>query len=160
MGDPIEENTRQESLDRIKYEVSAMLDYTGNNVPLVDFKVYDVDTNDIHQFLGKIAYDQDLPQKLLKIGNVGVSNVDIYDMLCDYCQIYDAPLTPQMKQRIYFIETGDTAITVIPIQLFNNQVNVNIGLLEDSPRFIKDMYKNFGKLEMKDIKFTKFKNYK
>ncbi len=154
MGDPIEEDRKQESLDRLRTEVSSMLN-DGEDT-FVDFQLSDVDTLDIHNYLEVISSNQDLPQKLLKVGNVSVSNMEVYDALCDYSQVYNVPFSPLLRQRVYFIETADNAITVIPIQLAPDQVNINIELLENSPKFIKDMYMKMGKLKMEDIKFVKF----
>lgn len=80
--------------------------------------------------------------------------METYDALCDYSQIYNVPFNPLLQQRVYFIETADNAVTVIPIQLSSDRVNINIELLEDSPKFVKDMYMKMGKLKMEDIKFV------
>lgn len=158
---PYLEQYPNDELDRVRTEISAMLNYEDpEGVPIVDFKLYDTDTNVIHTYLSKITRDQDLPDKLLKNSFIKISDERMYHEVCDYCQIYNAPLSPKRIPRVYFIESADSAVTVIPIQLFDNQVNIHISLLENSPQFIKDMYKNIGKLKMQDIKFTKFQNYK
>ena len=158
---PYLEQYPDNTLDRVRTEISAMLNYDGpEDNPIVDFKLYDINTKDIHEYLGKITVDQDLPQKLLKTSFVKINDENEFATICDYCQVYNAPLSSQTKPRVYFIESADSAITLIPIQLFDDQVNIHISLLGSSPEFIKDMYKKLGKLKMEDIKFTKFKNYK
>lgn len=153
MGDPIEEDRKQESLDRLRTEVSSMLN--DGEETFVDFQLSDISTQDVHNYLKTVSINQDLPQKLLKIDHVSVSDIEIYDALCDYSQVYNVPFNPLLQQRVYFIETADNALTVIPIQLAPDSVNINIELLENSPKFIKDMYMKMGKLKMEDIKFVK-----
>lgn len=154
MGDPIEEDRKQESLNQLKTQISSMLD--DEQDPYIDFQLYDVDTYDIHNYLRKIYFDQDLPSKLFKVGYMDVSDMEAYNTLCDYCMVYKAPFSALIQQKVYFIETADNAVTVIPIQLAKNEVNISIELLENSPKFIKDMYMKMGKLKMEDIKFVKF----
>lgn len=153
MGDPIEEERANESLDRLRTELSSMLDCGEDGI---DFQLFDINTEDVDIYLHKIYIDQDLPQKLLKISYKQIHEKSTYDNICEYCQAKDVQFPPLFQQRVYFVETADSAATIIPIQLNGDMVNIRIELLENSPEFIKDMYMKIGKLKMQDIKFVKF----
>ncbi len=153
---PFEKEYKQGSLDRLRTEISSMLEYGDDGY--VDFQLMGVSTQEVHNYLDFLSLNNNLPDKLLKVQNVSISDMETYDCLCDYCGVDKVPYDPLLKQEIYFIERSDSAITVIPIQLDRDEVNINIELLENSPKFIKELYKNIDsrKLKFEDIKFVKF----
>lgn len=155
-GDPVEDSSIQRSLDMLKSEISTMIEYGGEKGVFTDMVLEDVNTTEIDRYLKVLDKNQDLPYKLYKCSSVDVLDMETYDMLCDYSQVNDVPIDPSIQQRVYFIETSDFAVTVIPIQLNGNNVSVNIEPLEHSPEFVKEMYKKMGKLQLKDIKFVTF----
>ncbi len=154
-GDPIEDGNKQRSLDTLKSEISTMIEFGGERGIFTDMVLDDVNTTEIDRYLRVLDKNQDLPYKLYKCSSVDVLDMGTYDMLCDYSQVNDVPIDPCIQQKVYFIETSDFAVTVIPIQLNGNHVSVNIEPLEHSPEFVKEMYKKMGKLKMEDIKFVK-----
>ncbi|HQJ73900.1 MAG TPA: hypothetical protein PLW74_03350, partial [Candidatus Dojkabacteria bacterium] len=59
-----------------------------------------------------------------------------------------------LKNKLYFIETADNAIVVIPIQLEKGLVNIHIDLLdrEHIPQSVYDMYIESGKKTLEQLK--------
>jgi hypothetical protein len=59
-------------------------------------------------------------------------------------------------ERVYFIESSDSIVTLIPINGAGNSTRIRVELWEDSPSFIKDMYKNPDeKSSLDSVKFLK-----
>lgn len=159
MVNELEIEQKNTSLEQLRTQVMASLEMDENEPPS-DFILSDITTEEIDQYLGVIKNNQDVPQKLLKLSWSKIKDEGFFAMLCDYSSVYPIPKELSPNQKIYFIETSESAITLIPIDIGDKKVNVNITLLQNSPKEIKNIYKNLGKLKMEDIKFVKFKNYK
>ncbi len=150
---------KNESFEQLRTQVMAGLEIDEDEPP-VDFILEDITTDEIDQYLKVIKRDQDVPEKLFKLGSYRIRDEGIFAMLCDYSCVNPIPKEIAKNQRIYFIESSDSAITLLPIDIGKNQININICLLQNSPQFIKDMHMKLGKLKIQDINFVKFENYK
>lgn len=155
-GDPLKDQKMQESLDRFRNELFEMIQNGGEEGVYSEFMLEDITLKDIDKYLKLIGKRQDLPFKLFKCSFVRVNDSDTHEMLCDYTNVHEVAFDPTLRPRLYFIETSDFAVTVIPIQLDESTTNVHIEPLEYSPKFVRDMYDNLGKLRMEDIEFVKF----
>lgn len=127
---------KNESFEQLRTQVMAGLEIDEDEPP-VDFILEDITTDEIDQYLKVIKRDQDVPEKLFKLGSYRIRDEGIFAMLCDY-----------------------SCVNPIPKEIAKNQININICLLQNSPQFIKDMHMKLGKLKIQDINFVKFENYK
>jgi len=150
---------RDASFEQLRTQVMAGLEMDEDQPP-VDFILEDITTSEVGEYLTVIRKGQDVPDKLFKVSSYKVRNEGLFAMLCDYSCVYPIPKDLSKDQKIYFIESSDSAITLIPIDIGGKQINVNITLLQNSPEEVKNIYKNLNKLKMQDIKFVKFNNYK
>lgn len=160
---PIESESKemnQEPSDSLISEIRAMLECGDENNQPIDDIIRNVTLDQIDRYIDEIKYNQDLPFQLLKIGKKVISDKETFDTLCDHSAISGVQFDPKLKHRVYFIETADNAIVLLPIQLERGVVNVRIELLERgfTHEKIYEMYQNLGKLKMKDVKFVKFNN--
>lgn len=144
------------SFEQLRTQVMAALEMDEYD-PLVDIILEDISIEEVDTYLRVIKNDQDIPEKLLKVNRYSVKDEGTFAMLCDYSCVYPIPKDLSKNQKVYFIESSDSAITLIPIDIGDKQVNINICLLQNSPQFIKDMYLKLGKLKMEDIKFVNYK---
>ena len=135
-----------------------MLEYGNEKNQPIDEIIRNVTLNEIDRYMDGIKYNQDLPFQLLRISKKQIDNQDTFESLCEHSNIFGVPYNPQLSHRVYFIETADNAIVLLPIQLERGIVNIRIELLERgfTHEKIYEMYQNLGKLKMKDIKFVKF----
>ncbi len=155
--DPIYDNAKQEAEEYIRSQIINMIQ-SGDNDAFVNETIRDISLTDIHDILFRLYVDNSLPFKLTRVAHIKIENLETFEQLCDHMEIYDVSIPEKEAQRVYFLETSDCAITVIPIQLSpEDGINIQIELLEDSPAFVKELWnKATRKKGLDDIKFVKF----
>jgi hypothetical protein len=84
--------------------------------------------------------DQDLGLKALSIESVTITDTMKFAQICDYIQIDDVKYPSRNPQKVYFIESADSAITFIPIELNKRSVSIYIEPLESSPDLITELW--------------------
>lgn len=94
-------------------------------------------------------YSGDLPIKEIQVKSAEVSEKDILIQLYDYTEAYPEEELFLKGQKIYFIEGSISALTIIPIQLTENQMHIHMELLDRSPEFINDIW--WGRHKKKSI---------
>ena len=144
----------QEPLDSLLPSINSALESNEEELPL-DYIMNDLTLNDVDKYIEKIKLDQDLPFKLVKITDSKIRNEDTFKDICEHCCISGVRYNPKLKNKVYFIETVDNAVVVIPIQLEKGLINIHIDLLdkEHIPQSVYDMYMKSGKLTLDQIRF-------
>ena len=145
----------QEPLDFVPF-INSALESNEDKLPF-DYILSDLTLDDIDKYIGKIGLDQDLPFKLVKITDSKIKNEDTFKDICEHCSISNIRYNPKLKNKVYFIETADNAVVVIPIQLEKGLINIHIDSLdkEHIPQSVYDMYMKSGKLTLDQIRFLK-----
>lgn len=153
--DPIHESARQEAFEFIRSQIINMIE-NGDNGDLVNETIRDISLGDIHSFMLNLYGDNNLPFQLTRVVYRKIEDFNTFQQLCNHMDIYDV-LMPEEDQIVYFIETEDEAITVIPIELAPNEdINIQIELLDDSPDFIKELWNQATRKKgLDDIEFVK-----
>ena len=156
MSFPLEYESKefnQESLDSLLPSIHSALESDEDKLPF-DYIMNDLTLNDVDKYIEKIKLDQDLPFKLVKITDSKIRNEDTFKDICEHCCISGVRYNPKLKNKVYFIETADNAIVVIPIQLEKGSVNIHIDLLdrEHIPQSVYDMYIESGKKTLDELK--------
>jgi hypothetical protein len=132
--------SKQEALDLIRFNLVNML-VGGNQFDSVDEIVYNVSLRDINEYIKFLATDKSLPVKLPLIRAYDVSEPQLFEQLCNYTNVHNFDTPNTWDQKIYFIESGDFALTFIPIVLNDKKsVNIHIEPLEESPDFITELW--------------------
>lgn len=146
----------QEPLDSLFTSIKSALESDEDELPF-DYIMEDLTLDDIDRHIEKMELDQDLPFKLVKITNSEIPDKETFINICDYCSISNVEYDSKLRNRIYFIETADNAVVLIPIQLERGLINIYIDLLDKEyiPRSVYDMYINSGKLTIGQIHFLK-----
>jgi hypothetical protein len=146
----------QEPLDSLLPSINSALESNEGELHL-DYIMNDLTLNDIDKYIEKIKLDQDLPFKLVKITDSKIKNEDTFKDICEHCCISGVRYNAKLKNKVYFIETADNAVVVIPIQLEKGLINIHIDLLdkENIPQSVYDMYMKSGKLTLDQIHFLK-----
>lgn len=142
----------QEPLDFVPF-INSALESNEDKLPF-DYILSDLTLDDIDKYIGKIGLDQDLPFKLVKITDSKVKDEKTFLDICEHCSISDVGYNPRLNNKLYFIETADNAIVVIPIQLEKGLINIHIDLLdrEHIPQSVYDMYIESGKKTLDELK--------
>ena len=142
----------QEPLDFVPF-INSALESNEDELPF-DYIMNDLTLDDIDKYIEKIGLDQDLPFKLVKITDSKVKDEKTFLDICEHCSISDVGYNPRLNNKLYFIETADNAIVVIPIQLEKGLVNIHIDLLdrEHIPQSVYDMYIESGKKTLEQLK--------
>lgn len=162
LDDPtgIENCVKQEALDFIKFNIEQMLKYATEST-VVDEKVKHITTRDIDHYLQKLQRDQSLDVKALRIQYVTINDIQLFADICDYTNAYEVRYPSRNTPKVYFIESGDFAITFIPIELDTTEINIYMEPLESSPDFIIEMRENLNQEKtIKDIHFVKAQDLK
>lgn len=146
----------QEPLDSLVPSINSALESNEDGLPS-DYILHDLTLGDIDKHIEKIKLDQDLPFKLVKITDSRIKDEKIFLDICEHCGISGVPYNHMLKNKLYFIETADNAVVVIPIQLERGLINIHIDLLdkEHIPQSVYDMYMKSGKLTLNQIHFLK-----
>lgn len=156
LDDPtgIEDCVKQEALDFIRFNIEQVLKH-GREDRVVQEKVRHIDLKDIDNYLLELKRNQSLDVKDLRIRSVAVRDLEKFSELCDYVSAYDVKYPSRYEHKIYFIESGDFAITFIPTELESQEIDIYIEPLESSPDLISEMYANLEKgKSIKDIYFV------
>ena len=142
----------QEPLDFVPF-INSALESNEDKLPF-DYILNDLTLDDIDKYIEKIGLDQDLPFKLVKITDSKVKDEKTFLDICEHCSISDVGYNPRLNNKLYFIETADNAIVVIPIQLEKGSINIHIDLLdrEHIPQSVYDMYIESGKKTLDELK--------
>lgn len=135
----IEEEAKQSGLDQILFNINQMYKY-GKDSDTVSFEVEDITIKDIEAYLKKIEIEQDSPIKFLTINSVTISNIDDNSEILDGFSTY--PISPSYNQKVYFIEGGEFALTLIPIEVEDGKIHIIIQPLESSLPYIKHEFGN------------------
>lgn len=141
LDDPtgIQDSAKQEALDVIKFNIEQMLDYAQEST-VVDEVLEDVDLYEIDDYLLNIVYDNPSFEQVLKMTRVFVDDLNDFGQLCEYTNISEVDNPKHGGQKVYFIESKNSAISIIPIELSNKRINLHIEPLESSPDFITEMW--------------------
>ncbi len=142
----------QEPLDFVPF-INSALESNEDELPF-DYIINDLTLDDIDKYIEKIGLDQDLPFKLVKITDSKIKDEKAFLDICEHCSISNVGYNSGLKNKLYFIETVDNAIVVIPIQLEKGLVNIHIDLLdkEHIPQLVYDMYIESGKRTLEQLK--------
>jgi hypothetical protein len=135
----IDDGIKQEALDFVRFNISQMLKYP-NQYQVVEETVNQINLKDIDLYLRKMDREQDLDVKDLSIESIDITDIEKFGQICDYIQIDSVNYPSRHPQRIYFIESAYSAITLIPIELDNRSLSIYIEPLESSPDFITELW--------------------
>jgi|GEM_PF-967838 len=151
----IDDLAKQKALDFLMFNISQMLKYP-NQYQVVEETVKQIDLKDIDIYLGEIARGQDLDAKNLSVESVTITDIEEFAQIYEYLQIIDVKYPPRNLQKIYFIESAESAITFIPTELNNNSISIYIEPLESSPDWITELWatNRDKKKSLEDIKFV------
>jgi len=133
----IEEGAKQSDLDAILFNINQMYEY-GKDFDTVSFEIEDITTKDIEEYLKKIEIEQDSPIKLLTINSFTIPDIEYTSEVLDEFSIY--PVSKSLNQKVYFIEGGEFALTLIPIEVEDGKICIIIQPLEKSLPYIKHAY--------------------
>lgn len=138
--------------------INDTLMYGGEENPRSEQLVFDITLGQIDRHIKEIARNQDLPFQLVRIRGAEIKDENTHRAICDHHSISNVPFDPKLHTKVYFIETADNAVVLIPIQLEKGVINVSVELLERGVTIpeIYDMYMGLSKKQLKDIKFVKF----
>ena len=156
----IDESVKQEALDFVRFNISQMLKYP-NQERVVEETVSHIDLKDIDLFLRKIERDQDLDINNLLIESVDITDIEKFAQICDYLGIDNVNYPSRHPQKIYFLESAESALTFIPIELDNRSVSIYIEPLESSPDLITELWainRDRKKKSLEDIEFVNPQN--
>jgi hypothetical protein len=150
-----ENRSKQEALDLIRFNLVNMLK-GGDQFTSVDEIVYNVSLQDINEYMKFLATDKSLPVKLPLIRSYDITEPRLFEELCNYTEVHNFETPNTWNQKIYFIESGDFALTFIPIELPNKkEINIHIEPLEESPDFITELWAELNdEKELDDIDFV------
>jgi hypothetical protein len=151
----IDDSIKQDALNFLRSNISQMLEYP-NQFQVVEETLNYIDSKDIDTYLKKIDRDQDIGVKNLSIEPVTITDIEKFAQICDYLQINNVRYPSRYPQKIYFIESAESAITFIPIELDDRSISIYIGPLESSPDWIKKLWKinrDKKKKGLEDIEF-------
>lgn len=161
LDDPtgIEDNSKQEALDKIRFNIENMLT-GGDQFTVVDEIVYNINLKDINEYIKFLKADKSLPTKLTRIRSYDINNLDLFEQLCDYTSVNNSETPRIWNQKVYFIESGDFALTFIPIALEDKKsVNIYMEPLEESPDFITELWAKLNEeKKLEDIDFVDYRD--
>ncbi len=161
LDDPtgIEDNAKQEALDKIRFNIENML-VGGDQFTSVDEIVYDINLKDINEYMNFLVKDETLPTKLTRIRSYNVDNLDLFEQLCDYTSVNNSETPRLWNQKVYFIESGYFALTFIPIALEDKKsVNIYMEPLETSPDLITELWARLNEEKnLEDIDFVDYRD--
>ncbi len=143
----------QEPLDSLLTSINSALESDEDELPL-DHIMNDLTLKDIDNHIRKIELDGDLPFKLVRITDSQIKDEKTFLDICEHCFISGVRYNPKLENKVYFIETADNAVVVIPIQLEKGLINIHIDLLdkEHIPQSVYDMYIESGKKTLEQLK--------
>ena len=148
----IEDSIKNSSLEIVYGGLNDLLTTDSEEPTIADLR--DVTLEDIDDYLHKIVQDKDIGAPLLHLIDVPIDNEDDFRGICDYLNVVNIPYTG--KEKVYFLESADSIVSVIPIDTTEGTLKVCIELWEQSPEFIKKLssYKKPNK-SLDTINFVK-----
>ena len=160
--DPIRNEFRNENLLKLKSSIENYMNYADGDLPCEEL-LEKITLSDVDRYLRKICTDRQWDFKRPLVRSATVNDREMFETLCDYTNTnpMSVDFPNNGKQNIYFIESADFAITLIPIQL-EDGVNAYMEALDSSPDFITEIYQNLNdkRKELDRIEFVKFKDRK
>ena len=127
----------------------------------VSEELRDITPKEIDEYIMALRYSKNLPIKNIQVASHAISDPLQLAELYDYTQTYPEEIQSYYPQKIYFIEGGLSAITIIPILTEKNNTTVHMELLFKTAPFIKALWqKNNTKNNLSSIKFVKPKDLK
>lgn len=158
--DELLDTSRQETFSKLREQIGIMLDFTGPEDTFLnqDFDLNKVNIDHVDEYITQIESKKDLPQTLLRVRRARVGDKNTFLHLCNYIDVHNVPFDPTLKNRIYFLETNDYEIVLIPIETEKESIRIHIEpfntLNPDTPWFLKELYqKIIKKHSIDDIKF-------
>lgn len=128
----------------------------ANEWDIISEDINSIDLDEIDEYLKTLPRRQDLPIKLPLIVSADISDTMMFSDLCDHTGVSPKQDFPYDKKRIYFLETADTAVTIIPIRTDYDTIHIHMELFHMSPEFIQLIQKDAsGKKEFDRKKFKK-----
>ena len=148
----IKDCIKQTSLDVIYGGLNDLLTTDSERPTIADLN--DITLEDIDHYLHKIEGDQDIDTPLLHLIEVPIDNEALFRAIYDYLKVIYVPYTG--KEKIYFMESVDSIVSVIPLDATNGNIKICIELWGQSPEFIKKLstYKKPNK-SLDTISFVK-----
>ena len=160
--DPTGINTEQ--LEKPYQAIRTAINQTYKNANEWDYYSEIVESritdNDIKQYIETLPREQVFDIKLLKVTTLELKDEDDIKQL--YQHIGVKPLDNYSKQskNIFVIEGSDNAITLYPMRLDDENIEIFAELFHMSPQIIQDSKNNFNKKDISNIKFTNHKDLK
>lgn len=130
----------------------------GDENTIVDEVVEGLDYRDIYEFMMFLSETESIPQKLTRITHYLVQDPDLFSKLVEYTSISDPYIDANRNMRIFFVETEDFALTVIPVALSKKKINIYMEPLEASPDLVTEIWA--GVVDKKNLENIKFVNPK
>jgi len=152
----VEYDYKNEQLMRVKGQIEDLMSH-GEGDEIIDDILYDISLQEVDKYLN----DEYIKVTCPRFSSCNIKDEDTFDVLCDYMgiKIGKQYIEKNAAQKIYFIESDDYALTLIPIQFKDKSINYRIEALENSPDFITEMYANIEE-EKRDKKENDSEKYR
>lgn len=156
--DPIREEFRNENLLKLKQSIESYMNYADGDLPYEEL-LEKISLGEVDRYLRKVCTDKQWDFKRPLVRSANIRERETFENLCDYTNIdiRSVDIPRRGEQKIYFIESTEFAMTLIPIQL-DDGVNAYMEALDSSPDFITEIYQNLNdeKKELDRIEFVNF----
>lgn len=161
----IEYDYKNEQLKKLKLQIEDMIK-NGEGDEIIDEQLFGISLTELNKYVEEeMVIEIDSPRIRSSVTN----DQETFYMLCDYLNITigDGYIPKNSKQNIYFIESADNALVLIPIQLIDGNISYRLEFLANAPDFITEIYANLEEMKInkkiKDLKsyrvrFDKFGN--
>ena len=151
-----ENDYKNEQMIRVKDQIEDLMNH-GEGDEIIGDILYDISLQEVDQYLN----DEYIKVNCPRFSSCTVKDEDTFNMLCDYMNIKigDEYIHKNSSQKVYFIEGDQYALTLIPMQLKDKNINYRIEALENAPDFITEMYANLEE-EKKSRKESKNDEYR
>lgn len=113
--DPFKDAAMQDSLDVIRNGIKSTIEASDKRE--FDEVVMDINRRDVDVYMRKIVDDQDLEYKLTRVRSVQADDLESFWLLCDRAAVYNVEPPLIGEQKVYFLETSDSAMLLYPIQM-------------------------------------------
>jgi hypothetical protein len=135
----IEGDAKQEALDLIRFNVEQILDH-ADEFTIVDEAINDVTLDEIDDYLCMMTYENPSFRQDVEMVRCFIYSMDDFGKLCEYTNVTGIERPKRWNQKVYFIESNDSAVTIIPIETGNKTVNIYMEPLESCPDFLTEMW--------------------
>jgi len=155
--DPFKDAAMQDSLDVIRNGIKSTIEASDSGM-FIDEVVMDIDRKNVDNYMRQIVDDQDLEYKLTRVRSIQADDLESFWLLCDRAAVYNVEPPLIGEQKVYFLETSDSAMLLYPIQMSHKKMNIHMETLDiDTPLFLKNMWLKLNKKKsLRDINFVKF----